>query len=300
MSFTTVFERLNNPRNYYSTNYANQWRGLVGISYERRDDIFRNQYEVTATTFKRLKQIIKKLPESIHKIHIAHFETVRGNLFRLPIIKQIKYPYYPFSVTFSRFPVLGDLPIPVETPQIQRIPEELEDYYEDVPWPLEEVYSLTINQCEWINYQSLPNHKATTLRINGYSDLSYIPQLPIQKYQQSFENFFIKDCYIVSITLEDNLPLIDPSTLDNIISLCNIISPEYDFSKVGRIYSDGGIGITYRLLTQHVLEFNSKKIFPSLRDLSFVARIRDTVATDRIMFTCTLASNPLRRAFEYI
>jgi hypothetical protein len=295
MSFSTVFERLNSPRNYYSNNYASQWRGMVTISYISQG--INQIVSQDVTTFKRLKKTINQLPPKLMGLRVVHCYTTQGNLFRLPIVWQLKTNvfmdlrrYSCELVIFYNFPRLQELPIP---PNI-------------IP-----IGTLKIHQCPWMNYERY--HPAVHLEICGPSNgpLIHIPHLDIKNVTLS-GSVKLQNCYIGTIDsfiqcyskwLADHNDEHKPK-----LYLRNCQTEYYDFSNIGDTTDDWDKVIPYDQLIPVVLQFKNTLNFPLLYMASFFTRHKKEtfllssllVNTEPILFTSTLASNPLRRASEFI
>jgi len=141
--------------------------------------------------------------------------------------------------------------------------------------------------------------------------LIYIPHLDIKNVTES-GSLKLQNCYIGTIDsfiqvysnwLADQTEERKPK-----LYLRNCHLEYYDFSNIGNTANDWDQIIPYDQLIPVVLQFKNTINFPLLYISSFFARHKketflfssSLVNTVPILFTSTLASNPLRRASEFI
>ena len=280
MSVSTVFERLNCPRNYYSNNYANQWRGIIEITFTT---IYGDSGHTVVKTFQKLRKMLENLPFLISQLTCLRFHhkaTFQGNLFRLP------YAWI-WNDTHQTLEF-------VDFPQLRQLPK----FYKS--------FNLNLINCPRVDFfpATCQGWDTQYTKIQGHSDgpLLYLPYINIRAIVTQLENCQVGDIYIPVPSVTKLLEVMQINTLR-----LELINSKFDYYNLSHF---GNFGLTQRdtvipyiHLLPFLRTFKMKCTFSLLRSYSILFRHRQEMAslnTPTIVFSSTLACNTLRRALEYI
>jgi len=281
MSVSTVFERLNCPRNYYSNNYANQWRGIIAISFT---SIYGETGHTEVKTIKKLRKMLENLPfliSQLTSLRFHHKATFQGNLFRLPYV-------WIWNDIHRKLEF-------VDFPQLRQLPR----FYRAT--------ILNLINCPRVDFFPSTCHGWDTqyTKIQGPSDgsLLYLPYINIRASVTQLENCQVGDIYMPAPSSTSLMELMKITSLR--LELINTNFDYYNFSKFGNFgLADRDTVIPYIHLLPFLRSFKIKCTFSLMRNHSILVRHRheteNLLNTPTIVFASTLACNTLRRAFEYI
>ena len=275
---STVLERIYNPVNYYSNNNHYKWRGLIEIVSSVRNQL---PTSTMVTTYKELRRTLKSSSINLCSITITHIETIKGNIFKLP--SRWANPLSQPNLYVVNFPELRLMNVPFQ------------------------VQILAFKYCPNVDI-TLFHHLLRSLLIIG----SYVNNLKITSHLCYIS---LANCRVGTIIVPTNhYPFISTP----VFRWRQCIFDCYDLNRYGNPdplsnfdpLSEFSLEIpTLRCI---ISTYEAKRVITLLRSKSIPRRhstetsmTRQVVCspyaeTNPINFTCTLASNPLRRASEYI
>ena len=269
---STVLERIYNPVNYYSNNNHYKWRGLIEILSSVRNQM---PTSTMVTTYKELKRTLKSSSINLCSITITHIETIQGNIFKLP--SHWANPLSTPSLHVVNFPELRLIHVPFQ------------------------VQILSIKYCANVDI-TLFHHLLRSLLIIG----SYVNNLKITSHLCYVA---LSNCRVGTIIVPTNHY---PFFSTPMFRWRQCIFDCYDLNMYGNPDPLPEFSLEIPTLRRIISNYEAKRVITLLRSKSIPHRhsietsmnrqvLRIPYAdTNPINFTCTLASNPLRRASEYI